>query len=480
VNAYSRQQEFRINSREMKRHVRLALAVLIAVLAAASAYPANAADAALPIMKACAPSTPPELPQRWRAVALMMPFVRQQLDIGEFVYDGSLPAMRATIYGAESGAVDLLITSTETYQLSGPHDAPDACVALGKKYSPPTTRWLSDAVCDGEGPIASTQVQWWKMQGSEGRTQWQWYKAGTRLPWRVMFPARTADPAVIGEYGMSYFPAFTPIAQTNLAQLRDLCAGKATKASEAAAAAATARDLMTAGGDLPEAERAARIRSLIPGFSRQACSNVSAARWPDHFVMTGILSPIPFKWTPLPSMLYYDWADAGGLHAWMYETRTEPPKLELVSLLTKGIGYSIERLPSGAFACSAKSPGMVRPDWMSVAGCECKGVIDHNPELGPNDVSQIRACPVKGQGLRVNWSWHTTEGRPILFTEPGAIGGGLNIADYLAWQPGATMPRSAFELPRLCTHPDEAGMPPVGHGLPAEMTRSCSDCHTTQ
>src|SRR4051812_43356931 len=119
----------------MKRHVRLALAVLIAVLAAASACPANAEDAALPIMKTCAPSTPPELPQRWRAVALMMPFVRQQVDIGEFVYDGSLPAMRATVYGAESGAVDLLITATDTYQLSGPHDAPDACVALGKKYS---------------------------------------------------------------------------------------------------------------------------------------------------------------------------------------------------------------------------------------------------------------------------------------------------------------------------------------------------------
>src|SRR5690349_11096556 len=129
----------------MKRHIRL---ILAAILAAASAYPASAADdkAALPIMKACAPSTPPELPRRWRAVALMMPFVRQQLDIAEFVYDGSLPAMRATVYGAESGAVDLLITPAETYQLSGPPDTPDACIALGKKYSPPTTRWLSDAV----------------------------------------------------------------------------------------------------------------------------------------------------------------------------------------------------------------------------------------------------------------------------------------------------------------------------------------------
>jgi hypothetical protein len=196
--------------------------------------------------------------------------------------------------------------------------------------------------------------------------------------------------------------------------------------------------------------------------------------------MTGILSPIPFKWTPLPSMIYYDWEGAASLFAWMHEARTVPPVLELVSVLTKGVGYSIERLPNGAFACAAKSPGVVRPDWMSVAGCECKGVINRNPELNPDEVSQIRACPVKNQGLRVNWSWYTAEGRPILFAEPAAIGSGLNIADYLAWRPGEKMPQEAFDLPQLCTRAAEAGLPPVGHGLSGATTVSCSDCHTTQ
>src|SRR6185312_13004940 len=157
----------------MKRHIRL---ILAAILAAASAYPASATDdkAALPIMKACAPSTPPELPRRWRAVALMMPFVRQQLDIAEFVYDGSLPAMRATVYGAESGAVDLLITPAETYQLGGPAEAPDSCVSLGHIYSPPARQWLGNgAVCDGEAAIANKSVQWWKTPTPDGRTNWQ-------------------------------------------------------------------------------------------------------------------------------------------------------------------------------------------------------------------------------------------------------------------------------------------------------------------
>jgi hypothetical protein len=117
---------------------------------------------------------------------------------------------------------------------------------------------------------------------------------------------------------------------------------------------------------------------------------------------------------------------------------------------------------------------------MSSAGCTCSAVIDHNPELGPNEVSVIRACPVKGEGQHVNWSWYTTEGRPILFTEPEAMGLGLNIADYHRWLPGVKMSREAFDLPAVCTPAAEKlGAPPVGNGLPPAVTANCSDCHTT-
>jgi hypothetical protein len=75
--------------------------------------------ATLPLFDACSPSSAPELPARWRAVALMMPFLQGQIDVGEFVYDRDVPAMRATIYGLKSGAVDLLITEEETYVLMG-------------------------------------------------------------------------------------------------------------------------------------------------------------------------------------------------------------------------------------------------------------------------------------------------------------------------------------------------------------------------
>jgi hypothetical protein len=52
--------------------------------------------ATLPLFDACSPSSAPELPARWRAVALMMPFLQGQIDVGEFVYDRDVPAMRST------------------------------------------------------------------------------------------------------------------------------------------------------------------------------------------------------------------------------------------------------------------------------------------------------------------------------------------------------------------------------------------------
>src|SRR5882757_1650630 len=57
----------------------------------------------LPGFSRCMPASPPVLPERWHAVALMAPFEEAQLDVGEFVYDAALPAMRATVTGVESG-----------------------------------------------------------------------------------------------------------------------------------------------------------------------------------------------------------------------------------------------------------------------------------------------------------------------------------------------------------------------------------------
>ncbi len=460
------------------------LTVCAALALGAARDRATAADnSGLPMLSACQPATQPVLPQRWRAVGLMLPYLREQLVVGEFVRDGAAHALRATLTGLQSGTVDLLITDKETYRLSGPRDAPNACAALGHKYDPPPDTWLTDkSSCDGEAPVGAKATQWWKSAAPDGRAVWQWYRTDTRLPWRIMFPTRSAQPAVIGDYAMTYFPTFTPVADTNLARLRDFCAAKAQKATPAELAASTAPELMALGSDIDAAERAKRAQALIPGLSRKTCPAMSnPPHWPNQFVMTAILTPIQFRFTPLPTMLYYDWEGAGTLVGVMNESRTLPPRLELQSIQTRGVGYGIERLPNGVFACKAATPGVVRPNWMSAAQCECSGVIDHNADFGANEVSVIRACPVKGEGLHVNWSWYTTEGRPILFTEPEAIGMGLNLADYHRWLPGVAMSPEAFALPAICTaKATEFGLPPVGEGLPPDKTENCSDCHTTR
>lgn len=449
----------------------LACGVVLGVLAATA--PTVAQNIPLPIMAACGQTTAPTLPEKWRAVALMLPFTREQLNVGEFIYDGALKLMRATVYGVESGAVDLLITERETYRLSGRYKAPDGCTALGSKYGLPSDRWLtSDAVCTGEAPVLARQLQWWKTAAPDGRAKWHWYRTDTRMPWRIMLPRDVQDPPVIGDYGLTYFPDFSAINETTLARLRDLCVASAKK--ESGNISATAREMLATPDKAADGERLERIQALVPGLSHQACARTKPARWPDQFVMTGMLTPIPFRYTPLPSVIYYDWTTHAKQFAVMHESRTTPPKIEIVSILAKGTGYSLERTPNGAFQCAMDSPGLVRPDWMQNAGCECKGVFENHPELSPNVTSQLLACPVKTKGLRVNWSWYTSEGRPILFMEPGASGSGLNLADYQRWVPGFKMTPTDFDLPAQCANPASPG------GLPTSATIPCSDCHTTR
>jgi hypothetical protein len=464
-----------IKLRRRKRMHRAALAVVafagpwVMQAAAQQAIP-------LPTLSACVPTTASTLPVRWRAVGLMIPFTRQQLDVGEFVYDGALPGMRATLYGLESGTLDLLITETQTYQLLGPYRSTDGCIAVGRKYRPPANRWLSgNAVCVGEAALATTPAQWWKMPAADGRAKWLWYKTETQLPWRIMFPSQSRDPAVIGDYAMTYFPTFAPLAETNLAGLRDFCVSQTRKrGSSAAAAAKSGRAIVAVRNESAEAERLERIQALIPGLSNQACARMTLARWPDQFVMTATISPIRFSWEPYPSVIYYDWEQTATMVSVLHKPGAVPAIAELTGMLTKGTGYTVRQRPTGALQCTADNPGIVRPDWMTAAGCRCKAVVDHNPDLGPNDVGQILACPIdKSNEDHVHWAWYTTEGRPILFMEPAAIGNGVNIADYQLWLPGQKASAGIFELPKVCVNSAHKGLPP-------SATINCSDCHTTR
>lgn len=434
-----------------------------------------------PTFAACNPTTPPELPIRWRAVGIMMPpFLQGQIDIGEFIYDGALPAMSATVYGLESGAVSLLVTETDTFVLSGPHRSPTHCTSLGPRLRPPSPQWLSSqAVCVGESTLATQPVQWWQRRGFE--PAWYWFSTRTRLPWRSLFLNRSLDPTIIGDYAMTYFSTFTPLPETNLSALRDLCTATAERTgAEAVAGLPTARELMAIRNEDAEAERVDRIGELIPGLSHTACSRMTPVHWPEQFVTTAIITPANFDQGPYPSLIYYDWSQAETQLVLPFHGN--PPVLQGIISLKKRVGYRIMLPPiGGAGICEPVLPGMIRPDWGTVARCECKGVIDRNSALSPLGETEILSCPLNPQEQRVSWHWYTSKKRPIMFMEAAPqAAGGFMLADYVDWLPGQTGRKADFELAKTCNAPNKSGHSPTETRAPTVFDVSCSGCHTTR
>ena len=428
-----------------------------------------------PVVAPCNPASAPELPTHWRAVGLMLPFLRGQIDVAELVYDGALPAMRATVYGLKSGAVDLLITESNTYVLAGPHRSPEQCTSLGPRLRVPAAQWLTaDAVCSGETPIDNHPVQWWHTSGFDQARYW--VSKDSRLPWRSLFLRRALNPAIVGDYAMSYFPVFTPVKETNLSTLRDFCVANSVRYAGDLADVPTTRDLMSLPNAAVVAERAERIAKLIPGLNRDACSRMVAPRWPDRYVTTAMVTPIQFDDDPYSALIFYDWSGTGTQLILPFQG--QPRALQGIISLKKNVGYRMRLPPKGNGVCAPVLPGLVKPDWMTVASCECQGVIEHNATIGPPADSQILSCPIKAQGQRIMWNWYTTDGRPIMFTEAMPEGGGVMLADYREWLPGVTARATDLALPNACAVPASNSGPSSTSSTFSNV--SCSDCHTTR
>jgi hypothetical protein len=423
----------------------------------------------LPTFSPCDQAAQPVLPRRWRAVGLMSPFTPTQLDVGEFIYDGTLPAMRASIYGLESGAADILITNADTYLLSGPHGAPTGCTSLGPQFKPPSARWLDRrAQCVGEAPIMGTPVQWWKAPAGQVHSTWHWFASTTRLPWRSMLSSPTRNPAIIGDYSLTYFPTFESVVSTNLVAMRNFCRAQSRRL-RSRATIHNARDLMATRNEAAETERLSRIETLIPGLSYQACADATPARWPARYGMTVMMTPQNYRYGPHPTELLYDWDGAQAHRTRMYLPYKPGSLPVLDGVLRPGIGYEIRRNESGATVCRPIYPGVIKPDWMSGSYCQCKGVIKNHPILSPNAVTEIRACVINLP--QIFWAWYTSGGRPVTFMEPSPQGNGLAIADYYRAVPGHVIPPGTFDLPAQCmTAPREPG-------LETANRPSCMQCH---
>ena len=105
--------------------------------------------------------------------------------------------------------------------------------------------------------------------------------------------------------------------------------------------------------------------------------------WPDRFITTAIVTPIKLDEYPYSTLIYYNWSEAHTqliLPFYGY-----PPALQGIISLKDRVGYRLhysrDRKPG---VCAAVLPGIVKPNWMSAASCQCKAVIELGSPLAAN------------------------------------------------------------------------------------------------
>jgi hypothetical protein len=461
------------------------LAVLVLFASPLTARGAAAQQAGemppLPTLMQCTGRSHPLLPEKWRGTYLMAPFTKQQLVLGDFVTDSSIPATRISFYGLKHGEIGLLIKGQKTYLMSQDGSSSGECLDLGDTGWRPLPRdWLgAKAQCEGTAPVAGAALEWWKTPSSEAHSaDWIWYKADGRSPFRLMMTQPTDRLAGLGAYALSYQLHFEALQDTDLAAAANTCESKVMGAAMGGRAAL--RKLL---GSLEHSQmRASDSIAYLPSRSSSGLSGECPAPllngWPAHAAMSMIMTPPDFGDSPMPTEVLYDG------NAKLMRTRNFwPARSELATddaLLLDGFGYSVARTRAGRLICHAALPGALRPNWPETGGCSCEASIEGGRALTPYGPARIMVCPMTAP--RVVWSWFALDGRPMVFMETSAPGddpaGKLTLVDYHAWQPGHVPASAAFQAPLQCPTPSAHT---ISHGLTHSKqpgARRCGACHT--
>ena len=451
----------------------------------------------------------PQLPRTWRCVALLAPFKidNSQLVVGEFIFDGSIPAFRATLYGAEEGAVDLLITDRGTFRLESKDRKVKRGIPIVANWHVPSADWLGpEAKCLGEANLLEEKVEWWKrpvkIQAATPSvnpeivsTTWFWYSvARPRFPWRTMFAEPAAEPAVVGSFALTYFAEFTKDPNIDLEPVARLCATTKPASSEEHGLA----DVMQLIGDdktsgIDRVARVAEIKRLIPGIEVDGAGfPKELPRWQRRFGMTTFMTPVNFAFNPFPTEVYYTYEAPSSPGERKQRTRMLQPAGDpyeyIDALLLDGVGYDVRRSRTSCNdSCDPRLPGIPRLDWMERDGGACKATINNHPRLSPGRKTMVIMCPLVDD--RMFWTWYTIEGKPLVFMEtaaPASEGTGLALADYNDWtdDPQLEFPVDVFSKPGRCN--DSTSSPDAvvffhhgthGNAQSFASSEACFKCH---
>jgi len=437
------------------------------------AQPAESPDMtlALPRMEPCQQESHPLLPAKWRGVFLMAPFAPTQLVVSEIIYDGALPAMQVKLFGVRAGAANVLVLADKMFSVSE-RDQVTQCEELeARAWTPlPNDVLAPGARCVGLSPISETPVEWWKSPSQPAPlADWVWFKSADRSPFRVLFQKPSDHLSILSSFAVSYQVSFEPLTQSSIATLATSCAHGARRRGGGIHDVLQAMESAQSRAD-------AEIKRLFPQLEL-SCPGVRP-HWPEAVGMTMFLTPLDFSTNPVPAEVLYNWQ----LRA--QRTRmfwgAEAPTASEDALMLAQHGYSVSRLRSGDVSCIPALPGTPRPDWLQAAPCICEGMIGAGSPLAPYGAAEILHCPATPP--RLFWTWHTLEGRPMMFMvtpskgdEPTAL---ITLADYYTWVPGYPSSASLFARPAQC--PDLSAGPGARRHRP--MRRSpepCGRCHLT-
>ncbi len=433
-----------------------------------------------PFITPCGSTTPPSLPPKFHAIALLTPFNDSQLVVADIYYDWSVQAMRVTTYGLERGYADFLYTPDGYYLLDSENGgAPQQCFGpIATTEQVPAPNWLVSyqATCNGVQEVLGVNTNWWcgLTQNTNGlapfppvkecppyeSANWFWLRADNQMPWRMMFINTTNDYKLpfIGRFAFVHFPTFEAVTSTDLPSIMQSCIAQSDKVDpEVVASLQIERpedtyDLVSQKPfptrDVDQANILGNIQKLIPGLTPP--DNNTLPSWPPTLFMTALTTPTfephSFANQPYPTQVFYDWPNQRQL------TRFFLPDNSLEDvILTATTSYLIARFSDGTYKCLGIVPvGLPYTNWPTRAGGTCKGVITNNPQLSPDKTTQIFA--LNSEPPRFFWIWYTTANQAIMFAEvPQACNVELVLTDYFDYMPGPpSFDPSLFVVPPDC------------------------------
>jgi len=448
--------------------------VTITLVVWATGAPAQTPALPLPTLSKCSTESHPQLPQKWRAIFLLTPFSNTQLVLGNFAYDGSHKAMRASLYGLKRGTLDLFVQGNNTFALVSRGSKIVGCEHLGDTgWRSLPQDWLNtESQCAGSGPLAETTVDWWKTPiEPKPSTYWIWYKTSEQTPFRLVFPFPNDQLAVLGEFALSYQVSFDKAGSVDLSEPMAACKVAASTMPDAAKQTPRERiKAMSLAAGTPSEE----VKRLLPQIS--ACPSASLPHWPDRVALTGWMTPFDFNEMPYQTEVLYDWT-IPAQRSRIYFPPQSSSSVQDALMLGAG-GYNVTHYRQHASTCRGLLPGTIRPDWAQRAPCSCEAVIDGNTTLTPYGSTRVISCPLASP--RAAWAWYTLGDRPMTFAVTSLLGdegsGLFAVLDYRDWVPGAaSITRSAFEEPAHCRPPSLARS--AAGQQPDDARRQCSTCH---